>query len=174
MPPALIALGATLVLNGPDGERRLPLESFFLGYKNTDLRPGEFIHSVRLPLPAADTRLFIYKVSKRLDDDISAVLGAFHLTVSDGRVSDCRLAYGGMAATPARARQAESALRGQAWTETTVAAAVAALDQDFSPLSDVRASAEYRRRVAGNLLRRALAASRPDERNQPLTVTDYA
>lgn len=100
MPPALIALGATLVLNGPDGERRLPLESFFLGYKNTDLRPGEFIHSVRLPLPAADTRLFIYKVSKRLDDDISAVLGAFHLTVSDGRVSDCRLAYGGMAATP--------------------------------------------------------------------------
>ncbi len=174
MPPPLIALDATLVLDGPDGERRLPLEDFFHDYKQTDLKPGEFIHSVRVPVPKASERLFIYKVSKRLDDDISAVLGAFRLTIDNGMVTGCRLAFGGMAATPARARHAEAALQGQPWNDASVASAMAALAKDFSPLSDVRASAAYRLQVAGNLLRRALLASASDHGNQPLTVTDYA
>ena len=173
MPPPLIALGATLVLDGPEGERRLPLENFFHGYKQTDLKAGEFIHSVRVPAPTSDQQLHIYKISKRLDDDISAVLGAFRLTVENGVVSDCRLAFGGMAATPARAHKAESALRGQPWNDDSVASAIAALASDFSPLSDVRASAAYRLQVAGNLLRRALLAS-GSHHSEPLTVTDYA
>ena len=174
MPPALIALNATLVLTGPEGERRLPLESFFTGYRQTVLRPGELVHSVRIPLPQPDTRLFIYKVSKRLDDDISAVLCALSLTLHQGRVTACRLAYGGMAATPARASHTEAALLNQPWFEQTVDTAVTALARDFSPLSDVRASAGYRMTLAGNLLRRALMASGQDSGNEPMMVTDYA
>ena len=173
MPPPLIALDATLVLDGPDGDRRLPLEDFFHGYKQTDLKPGEFVHSVRVPVPRANEQLYIYKVSKRLDDDISAVLGAFRLTVEDGVVADCRLAFGGMAATPARAHKAEAALKGQPWNEASVAAAITALASDFSPLTDVRASAAYRLQVAGNLLRRALLTSDANT-SDPLMVTDYA
>ena len=173
MPPPLIALGATLVLDGPDGERRLHLEDFFHGYKQTDLKPGEFVHSVRVPVPAANEQLYIYKISKRLDDDISAVLGAFRLTVDNGVVADCRLAFGGMAATPARAHKAEATLKGQPWNEAGVAAAITALASDFSPLTDVRASAAYRLQVAGNLLRRALLASDANT-SEPLMVTDYA
>lgn len=173
MPPPLIALGATLVLDGPDGERQLPLEDFFQGYKQTDLKPGEFVHSVRVPVPRANEQLYIYKISKRLDDDISAVLGAFRLTVEDGVVADCRLAFGGMAATPARALKAEAALKGQPWNDDSVAAAIIALADDFTPMTDVRASAAYRQQVAGNLLRRALLASDANT-SETLTVTDYA
>lgn len=173
MPPPLIALEATLILDGPDGERRLPIEDFFLGYRQTDLKPGEFIHSVRIPLPEDNERLFIYKVSKRLDDDISAVLGAFRMTLENGTVTNCRLAFGGMAATPARARKAEAALQGQPWNEASVTAAITALAMDFSPLSDARASADYRLQVAGNLLRRALLASDANT-SETLMVTDYA
>jgi xanthine dehydrogenase small subunit len=173
MPPPLIALDATLVLDGPDGERRLPLEDFFHGYKQTDLKPDEFVHSVRVPVPKTNEQLYIYKISKRLDDDISAVLGAFRLTVENGVVADCRLAFGGMAAPPARAAKAEAALKGQPWNDDSVTAAIAALADDFQPLSDVRASAAYRQQVAGNLLRRALlsADAHPSD---PLMVTDYA
>ena len=173
MPPALIALEATLVLDGPDGKRQLPLETFFHGYKKTDLKPGEFIHSVRVPVPRANQKLYLYKISKRLDDDISAVLGAFRLTVDNGVVADCRLAFGGMAATPTRALKTEATLKGQPWSEASVIAAIASLADDFSPLSDVRASAEYRLQVAGNLLRRALLASNANT-SDPLMVTDYA
>ncbi|MDO3721210.1 xanthine dehydrogenase small subunit [Marinobacter sp. chi1] len=173
MPPPLIALAATLVLDGPDGARKLPVEAFFHDYKQTDLKPGEFIHSIRIPVPKPGEKLFIYKVSKRLDDDISAVLGAFKITLEAGIVSDCRLAFGGMAATPARAREAEAALRGARWDEASVKAAAEALSRDFNPLSDVRASAAYRLQIAGNLLQRALLASDPLVRDA-LTVTDYA
>lgn len=171
MPPALIALDATLVLDGPEGERRLPLENFFLGYKQTDLKSGEFVHSVRVPVPKPNEQLYIYKISKRLDDDISAVLGAFRMTLDKGVVADCRLAFGGMAATPARASRAEAALKGQPWNDDSVAGAITALARDFSPLTDVRASAAYRQQVAGNLLRRALLAS---DSSATLMVTDYA
>jgi len=173
MPPALIALEATVVLDGPEGQRQLPLEAFFHGYKQTDLKPGEFIHSVQVPAPQANEQLYIYKISKRLDDDISAVLGAFRLTLDNGVVADCRLAFGGMAATPTRALKTETALKGQPWSESSVIAAIASLADDFSPLSDVRASAEYRLQVAGNLLRRALLASDAST-SDPLMVTDYA
>ena len=173
MPPPLIALGAILVLDGPKGERRLPLEAFFQGYKQTTLQPGEFIHSVRVPVPEANETLYIYKVSKRLDDDISAVLGAFRLTVDNGVVRACRLAFGGMAAIPARAAHAEAALTGQPWNEETLQTAMTALASDFSPLSDVRASSGYRLQVAGNLLRRTLLASTTLPGEQ-LMVTDYA
>ncbi|MBL1271257.1 MAG: xanthine dehydrogenase small subunit [Marinobacter maritimus] len=173
MPPPLIALGATLVLDGPEGERKLPLEEFFQGYKQTSLQPGEFVHSVRVPVPEVNEALYIYKVSKRLDDDISAVLGAFHLTVDNGVVRACRLAFGGMAAIPARAPHAEAALTGQPWNEESLQAALTALADDFSPLSDVRASSGYRLQVAGNLLRRTLLASTSLPGEQ-LMVTDYA
>lgn len=173
MPPPLIALNAFLVLDGPAGQRSMPIENFFLGYKQTALKSGEFLHSVRIPAPKTDEALHIYKVSKRLDDDISAVLGAFRLTITDGVVSDCRLAFGGMAATPARALQTENALKGQPWNKNSVATAIKVLGGDFSPLSDVRASASYRLQVAGNLLRRAWLASDSLPREQ-LTVTDYA
>ncbi|MBB5321132.1 xanthine dehydrogenase small subunit [Marinobacter oulmenensis] len=173
MPPPLIALDATLVLDGPDGPRTLPVEQFFRGYRQTALNAGEFIHSVRIPTPADDESLFIYKISKRLDDDISAVLGAFRLTLVDGVVRDCRLAFGGMAATPARALKAEQALRGKPWNEDSLAAAMAALADDFSPMSDARASAAYRLQVAGNLLRRAWLSSDAHPSEQ-LMVTDYA
>ena len=173
MPPPLIALNAILVLDGPDGQRSMPIEDFFLGYKKTALKSGEFLHSVRLPAPKTNETLHIYKVSKRLDDDISAVLGAFRMTITDGVVSDCRLAFGGMAATPARALHTENALKGQPWNENTVADAIHVLGSDFSPLSDVRASASYRLQVAGNLLHRARLYSDSLPREQ-LTVTDYA
>jgi len=172
MPPPLIALNATLVLDGGDGQRMMPLEAFFLDYKQTALRPGEFVHSVRIPLPKPSERLFMYKISKRLDDDISAVLGAFNITVEDGVVTDCRLAYGGMAAIPKRATNTEAALKGQPWTEDSVDAAITHLPEDFTPMSDARASAAYRLEVAGNLLVRALMISEAGD-DVPMTVTTY-
>ena len=152
--PWLIALDATLVLRGPDGAREMPVESFFLGYRETDLGPGEIIASVRVPRLSARQVFRIYKVSKRYDQDISAVIGAYCLTLADGRVSDARIAYGGMAATPKRARAAERALIGEAWGEAAVEAAGRAIAEDFEPIDDFRASARYRLTVAANLLRR--------------------
>ncbi len=152
--PWLIALDATLVLRGPGGAREMPVKSFFLGYRETDLGPGEVIASVRVPRLSAGQVFRIYKVSKRYDQDISAVIGAYCLTLVDGRVSDARIAYGGMAATPKRARAAERALIGEAWGEAAVEAAGRAIAEDFEPIDDFRASARYRLTVAANLLRR--------------------
>ncbi|GGF05934.1 xanthine dehydrogenase small subunit [Aliidongia dinghuensis] len=152
--PALIALGAVLVLRRGSVERELPIEDFFLGYRQTALAAGEFLARIRVPGAGPTTRFRAYKISKRFDQDISAVCGGFAVTLDDGRVADIRLAFGGMAAVPARARQAEQALLGQPWTEAAVAAALPALALDFSPLSDMRASADYRARVAANLLRK--------------------
>lgn len=152
--PALIAAGATLHLRRGDERRSLPLEDFFIAYGEQDRRPGEFVERVTVPKPAPETRYRAYKVSKRFDQDITAVLGAFLLRVEGGRVAEIRLAYGGMAATPKRAASAERALTGRPWTEATVRAAMAALERDFQPISDARASAGYRLRVARNLLMR--------------------
>ena len=161
LPPALIALDATLVLarRGETGiERRsIPLESFFIEYRKQDRRPGEFVESVQVPKLADGVLFHASKISKRFDEDISAVCGAFRLTLgSDGRISEARLAYGGMAGIPKRATAAEAALVGQLWNETAVTTATAALPQDFTPLDDMRASAQYRLTIAGNLLRRFL------------------
>ncbi|MCK7596108.1 xanthine dehydrogenase small subunit [Microbulbifer sp. CAU 1566] len=184
MPPALIALGAELELDSADGVRRLPIEDFFHDYKKTDLRANEFIRGVWIPESQADEQLLIYKISKRLDDDISAVLGAFWFKLDGAIVEDCRLAFGGMAAIPKRALNAELELRGKPWNLSAVARAVSALAEDFSPMTDVRASAEYRQQVAGNLIRRALLDSarsdfkpvkhHADNNHKPLMVSEYA
>jgi len=150
-PPALIALGATLHLRRGDARRDLPLEAFFLDYGKQDRRLGEFVEGVTVPQADA---LRCYKVSKRFDQDISAVCGCFNVTVDEGRVTAARIAFGGMAGIPKRAATVEAALTGQPWTEETIAAALPAMDADFTPLSDMRGSAAYRMAAAKGLLRR--------------------
>jgi xanthine dehydrogenase small subunit len=153
LPPALIALGARLHLRLGDDRRSLMLEDFFLDYRKQDRRPGEFVEAVTIP--AAEPEGFAcHKVSKRFDQDISAVCGAFNLTLAQGRVAAARIAFGGMAGIPARARAVEAALTGQPWTEAAVRACLPAFAGDFTPLSDMRASAGYRIEVARNLLLR--------------------
>ncbi len=153
-PPVLIALGASVTLRKGAERRTLPLESFFIAYGKQDRHPGEFVESIFVPKPAAGSLDAAYKVTKRRDEDISAVACGFHVEIDGGRVAAARLAFGGMAATPKRAAAAEAALVGQPWTSETVEAAAAAMAQDFQPLTDWRASAGYRARVAANLLRR--------------------
>jgi xanthine dehydrogenase small subunit len=152
--PVMIALDAELVLRRGVRIRHLSLESFYLGYQRTALEPGEFVMSVKVPLPRAQCWVAGYKVSKRYDQDISAIAVAFAVEVANGCVVSARIAYGGMAAVAARARAAERALLGATWNESSVDAAVAKLAEDFKPLTDMRASSAYRLQTAGNLLRR--------------------
>ncbi|KPQ07382.1 MAG: xanthine dehydrogenase FeS/FAD binding subunit XdhA [Rhodobacteraceae bacterium HLUCCA12] len=149
-PPALIALGAVLHLRRGDDRRRLALEDFFLDYGKQDRLPGEFVEGVSFP--RQPDRLKCYKLSKRFDQDISALCGCFNITVQDGHVTGARIAFGGMAGIPARARPVEAALVGQPWTAETVAAAIPAFAESFTPLSDMRASSRYRLDAASNLL----------------------
>jgi len=150
--PALIALEAELVLRKGDDRRAIALEDYFIAYGEQDRQPGEFVERVRIPHPA-ETRAFrCYKLSKRFDQDISAVCGAFAVTLQDGIAANPRVAFGGMAATPARASATEAALDGAAWTEDTVRAAADKFGEDFEPLTDMRATAEYRLLAARNLL----------------------
>jgi xanthine dehydrogenase small subunit len=152
MPPALIALDATLVLRRGEVQRVLPIADFFLAYRRTALQLGEFVERIDVPLLPEDAVFGVYKISKRADQDISAVCGAFRVRVQAGVVTEARIAFGGMAGIPARAAQAERALVGRVWSETSVRAAMAAMAGDFTPLSDMRASAAYRSVVARNLL----------------------
>lgn len=154
-PPALIALGATVHLRKGDERRALQLEDFFLDYGRQDREPGEFVEAISFP--RQEDRLRVYKLSKRFDQDISAVCGAFQITVDGGQVTEARIAYGGMAGVPKRAQHAEAALRGAPWTIDTVTAAREALARDFDPLSDMRASAAYRLDAAGGMLARYFA-----------------
>ncbi|WP_417523614.1 xanthine dehydrogenase small subunit [Marinovum sp.] len=153
-PPVLIAMGAEVVLRHGDTRRQMALEDFFIDYGKQDRAPGEFVEEIRLPVLQAGQRHAAYKISKRRDEDISSVAAGFRVTLSDGIITDVRLAFGGMAATPRRAAAAEAALLGQAWHESAFEAAATALAQDFTPLTDWRASAEYRDSAAANLLRR--------------------
>jgi xanthine dehydrogenase small subunit len=131
------------------------LQDFFIAYGKQDRQPGEFVEAVHVPIPAKDAKFAVYKITKRRDEDITAALGAFFLTLArDGTVADMRIAYGGMAATPKRARAVEAALLGKAWTVATVEAAIPVFAEDYQPLTDMRASAEYRLLAAQNLLRR--------------------
>jgi xanthine dehydrogenase small subunit len=156
-PPALIALGATLTLQQGSATRMLPLEDFFIAYGKQDRRAGEFVRSVRVPKLAANERVRCFKISKRFDQDISAVMGAFKLTVEGQRVVAARIAFGGMAATPKRAVEAEAALRGADLDDpATWEPAAARLDAEFTPISDQRAGAAYRRKIAAALLHKAL------------------
>ncbi len=154
LPPVLIALGAELVLRKGRDRRTLPLDAYFLDYGRQDRAPGEFVEAVRVPRPASDTRRGFYKVSKRRDEDISSVCAGFTVRLRGGRIEEARLAFGGMAAVPKRAEAAEAALCGRDWSESAMEAAGQALEHDFTPISDWRASAEYRALVARNLLKR--------------------
>jgi len=153
-PPPLIAMGAEITLRSARGRRVLALEDFFLGYGRQDRAPDEFLETIRIPRPEAGRIDAAYKISKRRDEDISALAAGLSVLVRDGIIIRARIAFGGMAATPARARAAEAALEGQPWTEASLVAAGAALTDDFAPISDWRASAEYRMLAARNLLRR--------------------
>jgi len=152
--PALIALGAAVDLRKGAKSRRVPLEKFFLGYQKKDLAPGEFVVGVQVPARKAGSWIASYKVSKRIEQDIAAVCATISVTVEAGIVSDARLGFGGMAAIPARAPNAEAMLMGKAWSQESVDAAIGALSLDFQPLTDMRASSAYRLRAAGNLLQR--------------------
>lgn len=153
--PVLLALGASLLLRRGAEQRELPLDKFFLGYRKTALQPGEFIEQIRIPRNSGVARqLRIYKVSKRLEDDISAVCAALHIEVQKGVVIHARVAFGGMAEVAKRAISCEAQLLGQPWQTATIERACQALELDFTPISDFRASREYRMQVAKNLLRR--------------------
>ncbi len=158
-PPALIALDATLVLRKGATLRRLPLEAFFLDYGRQDRQPGEFVEAVEIPLDTGAEELKCYKISKRFDQDISALCGCFNLRIEDGALASVRIAFGGMATTPKRASAVEAALLGKPWTEETVTAALPAFAEDFTPIDDMRASAGYRLLTAQNLLRRCFHES---------------
>ena len=155
MPPALIAAAATLVLRQGEHTRTLPLEAYYLAYGQQDGRPGEFIEAVIVPKIPAKRLFRIYKLSKRFDQDISAVCAGVSVGLGAGRVTDARIAFGGMAATPRRATACEAALIGRPCNEATVRGAATALAQDFQPIDDMRASAAYRLLAAQNLLLRA-------------------
>ncbi|NNC09791.1 xanthine dehydrogenase small subunit, partial [Corallococcus exiguus] len=142
------------VLASVRGERGLPLEDFYTGYRKNLLAPDEIVARIDVPLPAPGDRLAAYKVSKRFDDDISAVCLAVLLTMKDGTVQSARIGAGGVAAVPARARGAETALTGQPWSEAAALRAGAALQAEFTPISDMRASGAYRRAVVASLMRR--------------------
>ncbi|MCU0921685.1 MAG: xanthine dehydrogenase small subunit [Burkholderiaceae bacterium] len=152
--PVLIALGASIVLRHGPATREMLLEDFYLDYMKNQLVPGEFVAGISVPLPTPAQRFRAYKISKRYDCDISALFAGLALELDGEVVRSARFAFGGMAAIVKRARGAEAAVTGQPWTEATVQAAMLALDSDFTPLSDLRASADYRRQVARGLLKR--------------------
>ncbi len=154
-PPPFIALGAKLSLRKGEHRREIKLEDYFLAYGKQDRQPGEFVESVTLPLLPAGEKFATYKISKRREEDISALCGAFRVFVNDaGVVGMARIAFGGMAATPKRAKAVEAALIGKPWTMETIEAVLAHFVEDYSPISDMRASAEYRMLAAQNLLKR--------------------
>jgi xanthine dehydrogenase small subunit len=154
MPPGLVALGAKLVLQSTRGQRVCDLEDYFISYGKQDLHAGECLAQVRLPVPPENQLFATYKVSKRFEQDISAVCGAFAVQINDSTINNARVCFGGMAETPKRAKACEKALEGKPWNQETINQAMQAMLKDFTPLTDMRASASYRTRVAQNLLQR--------------------
>jgi xanthine dehydrogenase small subunit len=152
--PLLIALGSRIVLMSERGERELALEDFYVGYRKNVLLNDEVLAWIKVPKTTPGEFSRVYKISKRFEDDISAVCLALKLQIEDGHVRHASIGVGGVAATPMRARQTEAALAGKPWTQATVTQAMATLRQEFAPLSDLRASAAYRVQVLGNLLQR--------------------
>ena len=152
--PALLALGADIILRKQGTRRRVPIDKFFIAYGKQDRAPGEFVEAIEVPLLEDPVQLRCYKVSKRFDQDISALCGCFNVSISNGVVSKGRIAFGGMAATPLRASAVERELTGQPWTADTIEKATTAFETDYTPIGDMRATAEYRMLTAKNLLRR--------------------
>lgn len=188
LPPPLIALNARLTLRSINGDREIALEEFFIAYGKQDLKPGEYIASVTVPVRDISTAVTpdkadnsesgkktgsffaAYKISKRYNEDISTLSCGILVGVDGGVIKEVRIAFGGMAGTPARATKTEEALLGKRWTQDTFETASVCIEQDFEPLSDVRASASYRRQVAANLLLRFWAEHTPEQ----LTTTGAA
>ena len=152
--PLLIALGAHVVLMSASGHRDMPIERFYTGYRKNVLAADEVLAWIKVPRPTPGEFLRVYKISKRFDDDISAVCLAIRMHLRDGRVERISIGAGGVAATPVRATQAESLLMGKAWSQANAQAAADSLRKEFSPISDMRASAAYRTQVLGNLMQR--------------------
>lgn len=153
--PVLIALGSQLVLRGPDGRREMPLEDYYIDYGKQDRRPGEYVERLRIPKLAATEQFRCYKLSKRFDQDISAVCAAFKLSLDeDGCVAAICTGFGGIAPIPARAARTEKLITGRPWTEATITAAEASLEAEFTPLTDMRASQRYRELTTTRLLRK--------------------
>ncbi|MBV8503371.1 MAG: FAD binding domain-containing protein, partial [Paucibacter sp.] len=161
--PVLMALGTNVVLRRGAARRTVRLEDFYLDYMKNAMVPGEFIEALEVSLPSPGNEIRAYKLSKRFDCDISAVACGLSIELDGGRVRSARFAFGGMAAIVKRAANAEAAVVGQAWNEATLDAATAAIDLDFTPLTDLRASAAHRSRVVRNLLRRFWLETRPDD-----------
>jgi xanthine dehydrogenase small subunit len=156
-PPALIVLGASLELRHGQSRREIPLEDFFIAYGKQDRAPGEVVWRIDVPKLGRNEHFRCYKIAKRFDQDISAVMGAFKMTLDGRQISAARMAFGGMAATPKRAKKSEAALVGASLDNpATWLQASAALREDFQPISDMRASARYRMETAEALLRKAL------------------
>ncbi len=155
--PALIALRARVLLRHGNATRELPLEDFYLAYQRTALARGEFVAAVLVPHREAGAVVRAYKVSKRYDQDISAVFACFSLVLDGDRVASARIGCGGVAPVPKRATATEAALAGKPWSDATADAAACVLSHEFSPIDDMRATAGYRRAALGNLLRRLRA-----------------
>ena len=158
--PALMVAGTSLVLRRGRSSREVALDDFYHDYQVNDLRTAEFIETVRIPVPGDDAVVACHKLSKRFDQDISAVCSAYYLELDGEMVTDFRMACGGMAAVIKRASQCESVVAGRPWNDATIEEAAAALARDFEPISDMRATAGYRLRGAQNLLRRFYLESR--------------
>ncbi|WP_038218260.1 xanthine dehydrogenase small subunit [Xenophilus azovorans] len=173
-PPILMALDAQIELRKGAAVRRMPLPDFYLDYMKNQLQPGEFVQGLSIPRAAFARQLRGYKISKRFDCDISALCAGFALELDGETVKSIRLAYGGMAAVVKRAALAEAALLGRPWTQASVDAAKAALAQDFKPLTDMRASADYRLLVAQNLLQRLWLETRPQDALAPQSTSVWS
>jgi len=152
--PALMALGATVVLRRGDEQREIPLDDYYIDYRKTAREPGEFVAMLRVPHRRDALLLRAYKIAKRFDQDISAVFACFALTLDEGRIAQARIGCGGVAPIPKRAQATEALLEGRRWDDATAEAAAASLAREFAPIGDMRASAAYRCKILANLVRR--------------------
>ena len=171
-PPILLVLDAQVQIRNAAGETRSArLDAFYRGYKETELQPQEYIAAIDIDANARFADLQAFKISKREDDDISSTLGAFAISLAQGKIDQIRIAYGGVAATPVRLLEVEGRLQGQPINEATLAMARYAVTRTLQPISDVRASADYRRQVSAELLCKALIAVNPKTRFEPQTLS---
>jgi xanthine dehydrogenase small subunit len=162
--PCLIALDATILLRSKRGARRVNADDFILGYRKTAIEKDEIIVAIEIPLLTDGTTFTTYKLSKRFDQDISTVIGAYRLRVDGGNVAELRAAYGGMAATTARAKHVEAALNGKPWTLESLDDIDSLVAQDFQPMTDHRGTDAYRLRAAANLIRRLQIETAGDQK----------
>jgi len=174
LPPMLLALDARLHLQQGSSVREVPLSDYFLDYRKTQLQRGEFIRSISIPKPATTDRFATYKISKRMEDDISSVCAAFRFNFDGDVISDARIAYGGMAAIPLRVTEAETLLQGTRLTQSGIKQAQTAIEQSLKPIDDARASAHYRRHVAVNLLHRFWLELEHSGASAPTQVSEIA